>query len=78
MMNYLAFVFEKEIGMIAKDMTIGEIIRRYPQTLPIFERYGLTCYECQIAEYEALEHGAGVHKIDVERLLEELNRVVAG
>ncbi len=78
MMNYLAFVFEKEIAMIAKDMTIGEIIRRYPQTLPIFERYGLTCYECQIAEYEALEHGAGVHKVDVEQLLEELNRVIAG
>ncbi len=63
--------------MIAKEMTIGEIIRRYPQTVPIFERYGLTCYECQIAEYEALEHGAGVHKIDVEKLLEELNQLIA-
>lgn len=64
--------------MIAKEMTIGEIIRRYPQTLHIFERYGLTCYECQIAEYEALEHGAGVHKVDVEKLLEELNQVITG
>jgi hybrid cluster-associated redox disulfide protein len=64
--------------MIAKEMTIGEIIRRYPQTLPIFERYGLTCNECQIADYEALEHGAGVHKVDVDKLLEELNEVIAG
>jgi hybrid cluster-associated redox disulfide protein len=64
--------------MIAKEMTIGEIIRRYPLTLPIFERYGLTCHECQIADYEALEHGAGVHKVDVEKLLEELNQAIAG
>ncbi len=75
MESYLAFSFKMEVTMIAKEMTIGEIIRRYPQTLPIFERHGLDCHECQIAEYEALEHGAGVHKIDVESLLEELNRV---
>ncbi len=77
MASYLAFSLKMEVTMIAKEMTIGEIIRRYPQTVPIFERYGLTCYECQIAEYEALEHGAGVHKIDVEKLLEELNQLIA-
>ncbi len=76
MESYLAFFHKQGGRMISKEMTIAEIIRRYPQTLLIFERYGLTCHECQIAEYEALEHGAGVHKIDVERLLEELNRVI--
>ena len=59
--------------MISKDMSIGEIVRRYPETLAVFEKYRLDCFECQIAEYEALEHGADVHKIDVDRLLEELN-----
>jgi hybrid cluster-associated redox disulfide protein len=64
--------------MISKEMTIGEIIRRYPKTLPVFEKHGLTCFECQIADYEALEHGAGVHKVDVEKLLDELNRACEG
>ena len=64
--------------MIEKTMTIGEIIRRYPRTLEVFERYGLDCNECQIAEFEALEHGADVHRVDVERLLRELNRVIHG
>ncbi len=63
--------------MITKDMTIGDIIRAYPQTLPVFERHGLDCFECQIADFEALEHGAGVHKVDVETLLEELNRAAS-
>ncbi|HEY6874072.1 MAG TPA: DUF1858 domain-containing protein [Geobacteraceae bacterium] len=62
--------------MIAKEMTIGEIIRRHPETLAVFEKYRLECYECQIADFEALEHGAGVHKIDVDELLRELNRVI--
>ena len=60
--------------MITKDMTIGEIVRQYPQTLKVFEQYGLECFECQIADFEALEHGANVHKLDVDELLEVLNR----
>lgn len=62
--------------MISKDMTINDILRRYPQTLPIFERYGLDCYDCQIADFEQLEHGATVHKADLQALLDELNRAI--
>jgi len=60
--------------VITKDMTITEILTRYPETLPVFERYGLDCYDCQIAEFEQLEHGASVHKVDIDILLIELNR----
>jgi hybrid cluster-associated redox disulfide protein len=63
--------------MISKDMTINEILRRYPQTLAVFERYGLDCYDCQIADFEQLEHGATVHKVDLQALLAELNRSIS-
>jgi len=63
--------------MINRDMTIEEIIRRYPQTVSVFKRFGLDCTECQIAAYEAVEHGAGVHKVNIEELLSELNRIIA-
>lgn len=62
--------------MITKEMTIEEIMRRYPQTIAVFARFGLECAGCQIAEFEALEHGAGVHRVDVEQLLRELNAVL--
>jgi len=62
--------------MITRDMTISEIIIRYPQTLTVFRRFGLSCQECQIADFEALEHGAGVHKLDIDLLLRELNKVI--
>ena len=60
--------------MITKDMHISDILRFYPQTLNIFQKYGLDCFECQIADFEDLEHGANVHKLNVENLLAELNR----
>ena len=59
--------------MITKEMTISEILRRHPETLPVFESYGLDCYDCQIAEFEQLEHGASVHKVDIVALVTELN-----
>lgn len=62
--------------MISRDMTIEEVIRRHPETIPVFRKFGLDCMECQIAAYEAVEHGAGVHKVDVEKLIGELNRAI--
>ncbi len=62
--------------MITKEMLIGNIVRIYPETLPVFAKYGLECYECQIADFEALEHGAGVHHLNVDQLLDELNRAI--
>lgn len=64
--------------MINKEMTITEILRRYPETLEVFQRYNLDCYDCQIAEFEELEHGAKVHRIDIDALVGELNRKIKG
>lgn len=63
--------------MITPDMIIADIIATYPQTLAVFQKFNLDCYECQIADLETLEHGAGVHKIAMTELLEALNRAIA-
>ncbi len=63
--------------MITREMIIAEIIAGYPQTIGVFRSFGLDCMECQIADYEEVEHGAGVHNVDIEQLLKELNRVIS-
>jgi len=63
--------------MITRDMTIEDVILKYPETIPVFRRFGLECMECQISAFEAVEHGAGVHNVDIESLLVELNRAVS-
>lgn len=64
--------------MITRDMTIEDVITLYPQTIPVFKRFGLECMECQISAFEILEHGAGVHHVDIDTLLDELNRAATG
>ena len=62
--------------MITREMIIADIINRHPETLPVFKEYALDCYECQIADLETLEHGAGVHKVSIDDLLISLNSAV--
>ena len=62
--------------MIKREMTISEIIANHPETMPVFRSFGLDCMECQIADYEEVEHGAGVHNVDIEQLLKALNEAI--
>jgi hybrid cluster-associated redox disulfide protein len=59
--------------MIRKEMKIEDVLRKYPQTVAVFERFGIDCAGCQLSQFEDLEHGAKVHKIDLETLLKSLN-----
>jgi hybrid cluster-associated redox disulfide protein len=62
--------------MITREMIIADIVAQHPETLSVFKQYNLDCYECQIADLETLEHGAGVHKVAIDQLLTSLNNVI--
>ncbi|MCX7991606.1 MAG: DUF1858 domain-containing protein [Proteobacteria bacterium] len=62
--------------MITKDMTFQEVVRKYPQTIQVFVRYGLGCIGCHAAQFENIEQGAMVHGINVDQLLKELNEAI--
>jgi hybrid cluster-associated redox disulfide protein len=62
---------------ITKEMTIGEVVQNYPQTVEIFLKHGLMCFGCAIARYENVEQGAVAHGIDVEVLMKDLNAAVS-
>jgi hybrid cluster-associated redox disulfide protein len=63
--------------MINKNMSINEVVRKHPETIPIFEKFGLGCVGCEAALFENIEQGAKVHGIDVETLITSLNSIIA-
>lgn len=66
-----------ETKMITKGMRIGEVVRKYPQTIEVFLRHGLMCVGCHAAQFEDIEQGARAHGIEVDRLMKALNQAVA-
>jgi hybrid cluster-associated redox disulfide protein len=61
---------------ITGDMTIGQVLREYPQTLRVFLSHGLMCVGCAVARFENIRDGAMAHGIDVDALLKDLNQAV--
>ena len=62
--------------MIDKDMKIEDVLRKFPQTIPVFQHFGIDCAQCQLSEFENLEHGAKVHGINLDILLKGLNEAL--
>ena len=60
--------------MITKDMTIGEILRTKKDADKILILHGMGCIGCPSAQAESLEEAAQVHGLDVNDLLDALNK----
>jgi len=67
---------KKTEGKITKDMPIGEVVSKYPETADVFIKHGLHCIGCPIASLESIEQGAKAHGIDVKKLIDDLNKAV--
>ena len=57
-----------------KNMTIGELIRTYPQTVEVLKDFGMGCVGCPASQAETLEQAAMVHGYDANCLLQNLTK----
>lgn len=62
--------------MIEKNMSIADIMKRYPETQKVFEHYGLGCAGCRAALFENIEQGALINGIEPEVIIKALNYVI--
>jgi iron-sulfur cluster repair protein YtfE (RIC family) len=62
---------------ITQDMSIPEIVEKYPQTQEIFKKYGLRVDGYKALEHENLFATSRVHQIDLQKILHELNQSIS-
>ena len=60
--------------MITKEMTIGEVIKANSNKAEVLLQFGMGCVGCPSAQAETIEEAARVHGIELEQVLEALNR----
>lgn len=58
----------------SKDTKIGEILEKAPEKAELLLQAGMHCLGCPAAQEETLEEACAVHGIDVEDLVEKLNK----
>lgn len=59
---------------IDEDSIIADIIKVYPQTIPVLRNFGMGCLGCPSATGEPLKKAADIHGIDVKELVLALNK----
>ena len=59
---------------IDKDTKIGDIIEKEPKKVDVLLQAGMHCVGCPASYEETLEEAYMVHGIDVEDVLEEINK----
>lgn len=61
---------------ITQDSIIADIIRIYPQTVPVFRTFGMGCLGCPSSAGEPVHRAAEIHGSDLDELLAALNNVI--
>jgi len=68
-------------GKISKEMTLGEVVGTFPDSVPVMLSYGLHCIGCHVAAFETIEQGARAHGMSdkgIEKMLAEMNKAING
>lgn len=64
---------------ITKDMTISEVIEKYPSTIETLLMTGVHCIGCHVSYFETLEQGMKGHGMtdeEIDDVIKEMNKIV--
>lgn len=64
--------------IVTKDMLIGDILDAAPSTAPFFLEMGMHCLGCPSARGESIADACEVHDVDVNVLIEKINKHLSG
>ncbi|MBI4155096.1 iron-sulfur cluster assembly accessory protein [Candidatus Woesearchaeota archaeon] len=68
-----------QLKQVTRDMTIGDIVSKHPDTAEVMLSHGLHCIGCHANPLETLEQGAlshGMDKKEFESMLSEINQII--
>jgi len=62
--------------VIDPNMLVADLMREWPQTIPVFIHYRMDCVGCSMAAFERLADAARIYHVPVEAFFESLERSI--
>jgi hybrid cluster-associated redox disulfide protein len=65
---------------ITPDMTIGEIMQKFPASIDVLREAGIHCIGCGAAQFEPLSNGLARHGItdaEIAGIIERMNEAIS-
>ena len=66
----------KEQDSISVQMTISEILDRWPEIIPIFINRRMACVGCSLADFMTLEDALEIYHLNMESFIEEIENAI--
>lgn len=63
---------------ITKEMTIGEVAEKFPDSMKVLLENGIHCIGCAAAHWENLEQGLSMHgksEEEIDSMINEMNKI---
>jgi iron-sulfur cluster assembly accessory protein len=71
---------EQNTPAITDDMTISDVVAKYPSATEVFLEYGLHCVGCHVAYWETIRQGAQGHGMtdeEIDMMIRDANAVIS-
>lgn len=65
---------------VKRDMTIGDVVKKFPVAAEVFMEYGLHCVGCHVSYWETIEEGARGHGMsdeEIDMMVRDANTLIA-
>ena len=66
----------EKANKITKEMTIAEVVEKYPKAASIHMGFGLHCAGCPGAQSETIGEMAANYQMDLDEFLKNLNKAI--
>ncbi len=63
-------------GSDLKELSVAEVLDRWPQAALVFVHQGMACVGCDMASFEALGDAASIYHLDWEKFAQELDQAI--
>lgn len=67
---------KKSKTKISKSMMLGDIVQKFPKSVPLLAEAGLHCIGCHVSAFETLEQGCKAHGLsdkEIDSLVKRMN-----
>jgi hybrid cluster-associated redox disulfide protein len=68
----------KQIALPTTELTVDEVMQRWPSTIRVFLDFGMRCVGCPIATFHSVDEACREHGIDLEKFLGRLRAAAQG
>ncbi len=63
---------------IHPEMAISELLSRWPQAIPVFQKHKMACVGCSMSDFETVSSAAEIYQLSLGTFIEELHEAVQG